>query len=70
MTDLIRIDSLVAEKLRELCSEHGYAMSYVVTRLVQRLCNGEFSGSIHDVVRHEARPEPGAVANADVFTDS
>lgn len=62
MTDLIRIDSDTADGLRTLCSKTGYPMSYVVTRLVQRLCKGEFSGSVHDVVRPNAAPEPNSPA--------
>ncbi len=60
MTKLIRIHDEEADDLKELCAEHGYSMSYIVSRLIRRLYDGEFSGSIHDVVRQEARPEPGA----------
>jgi len=50
-TTTIRVNSEVIQRLKTLCDREGYSMSFVANRLFERFLNGDFSGSLADVVR-------------------
>jgi hypothetical protein len=56
--ETLQIGKPVKQRLRAICKEHHLPLSLVVERLIERLCDGEFSGSLEDVVRDGSRPEP------------
>ena len=53
----IQMDAALKDRLDEICSNHGWKAGTVVKRLVERFVNGEFSGSLQDVIRVTATKE-------------